>query len=127
MADATRRRPRNPRETAMSVASDSSVRNASPQRARRYALAALAIAMGLAVWGIVSRVSARATLATDPWALALPTVSTIKPIQGPAAEALVLPGSVQAYNEALIHARTNEYLLNWYTDIGTPVQQRLLL
>ena len=111
----------------MSVASDSSVRNASPQRARRYALAALAIAMGLAVWGIVSRVSARSTLATETAALALPTVSTIKPMQGPAAEALVLPGSVQAYNEALIHARTNGYLLKWYTDIGTPVKKGQLL
>jgi RND family efflux transporter MFP subunit len=111
----------------MSVASDSSVRNASPQRARRYALAALAIAMGLAVWGIVSRVSARSTLATDTAALALPTLSTIKPMPGPAAEALVLPGSVQAYNEALIHARTNGYLLKWYTDIGTPVKKGQLL
>ena len=111
----------------MSVASDSSVGNASPQRARRYALAALAIAVGLAVWGIVSRVSARATLATDTAALAIPTVSTIKPMPGPAAEALVLPGSVQAYNEALIHARTNGYLLKWYTDIGTPVKKGQLL
>ena len=48
-------------------------------------------------------------------------------MQGPAAEALVLPGSVQAYNEALIHARTNGYLLKWYTDIGTRVKKGQLL
>ena len=111
----------------MSVPLDSSVRNASPQRARRYALAALVIALGLAAWGIVSRVAARVALASDTAALALPTVSTIKPMQGPAVEALVLPGSVQAYNEALIHARTNGYLLKWYTDIGTPVKKGQLL
>ena len=111
----------------MSVPSDTSVGNASPQRARRYALAGLVIALGLAAWGIVSRVAARAALATDTAAFALPTVSTIKPMQGPAAEALVLPGSMQAYNEALIHARTNGYLLKWYTDIGTPVKKGQLL
>src|SRR6266478_4225367 len=103
------------------------VGNVRSPRVRRYAFAALGIALGLAVWGIVSRVSARATLATDTAALAIPTVSTIKPTHGRAAEALVLPGSVQAFNEALIHARTNGYLLNWYTDIGTPVKKGQLL
>jgi RND family efflux transporter MFP subunit len=94
---------------------------------RQYALAGLAFALALAVWGIVSRVSARAVLAADTAALAIPTVSTIKPLQGPAAEALVLPGSVQAYNDALIHARTNGYLLKWYTDIGARVKKGQLL
>ncbi|MDB6042612.1 MAG: efflux transporter periplasmic adaptor subunit [Gammaproteobacteria bacterium] len=111
----------------MFVPSVSSARDVGSPRARRYALAALAIALGLAVWGILSRVSARATLATDTATLAIPAVSTIKPAQGQAAEALVLPGSVQAYNEALIHARTNGYLLNWYTDIGTRVKKGQLL
>src|SRR5262249_49137969 len=50
-----------------------------------------------------------------------------KPLQGPAAEALVLPGSVQAYNDALIHAQTSGYLLKWYTDIGAPVNRGQLL
>ena len=36
---------------------------------------------------------------------------------------MVLPGSVQAYYEAPIYARTNGYLQAWYTDIGTPVQE----
>jgi RND family efflux transporter MFP subunit len=93
----------------------------------RYALAGVAITLILAAWGIASRVSARATLAVDTAAMAIPTVSTIKPEQAPVAESLVLPGSVQAYNTALIHARTNGYLLNWYTDIGARVKKGQLL
>ena len=93
----------------------------------RYALAGLAVAVILAAWGIVGRVAARATLAADTAAMAIPTVSTIKPEQAPATESLELPGSVQAYNNALIHARTNGYLLNWYTDIGARVKKGQLL
>ena len=39
----------------------------------------------------------------------------------------MLPGSVQAYYEAPIYARTNGYLRIWYTDIGTPVKKGQLL
>ncbi|HEX8783278.1 MAG TPA: efflux RND transporter periplasmic adaptor subunit, partial [Steroidobacteraceae bacterium] len=56
-----------------------------------------------------------------------PTVITAKPHQGPAADALVLPGSVQAYYEAPIYARTAGYLKAWFTDIGTPVKKGQLL
>jgi RND family efflux transporter MFP subunit len=90
---------------------------------RSYGLAALVIVFSLAAWGIVSRVSERAVLATDTAELAIPTVSTIKPTPGSAAEQLVLPGSVQAYNEAPIFARTNGYVREWYTDIGTRVKK----
>src|SRR6202007_1008076 len=40
---------------------------------------------------------------------------------------LVLPGSVQAYYEAPIYARTSGYLKTWYTDIGAPVKKGQLL
>jgi RND family efflux transporter MFP subunit len=100
-----------------------SIRNASARRVRSYGLAALVIVFSLAAWGIVSRVSERAVLATDTAELAIPTVSTIKPTPGSAAEQLVLPGSVQAYNEAPIFARTNGYVREWYTDIGTRVKK----
>jgi RND family efflux transporter MFP subunit len=104
-----------------------SIRNASVHRSRLYGLAAIVIALSLAAWGIVSRVSQRATLATDTAELAIPTVSTIKPTPDSAAEQLVLPGSIQAYNEALIFARTNGYVRQWYTDIGTRVKKGQLL
>jgi multidrug efflux pump subunit AcrA (membrane-fusion protein) len=96
-------------------------------RSRRYGLVAIVVALSLAAWGIVSRVSERAALATDTAELAIPTVSTIKPTPGSAAEQLVLPGSIQAYNEAMIFARTNGYVRQWYTDIGTRVKKGQLL
>jgi len=104
-----------------------SMRKASAHRARRYGFAALVIAVGLAAWGIVCRVSERATLATDTAELAIPTVRTIRPTTGAAAERLVLPGSVQANYEAMMFARTNGYLRTWYTDIGTRVKKGQLL
>jgi RND family efflux transporter MFP subunit len=104
---------------------DPSIRNSSAHRTRRYGLglAALVIALSLAAWGIISRVSARATLAKDTAELAIPTVSTIRATPSSNADELVLPGSVQAYNEALIFARTNGYVREWYTDIGTRVKK----
>jgi multidrug efflux system membrane fusion protein len=99
----------------------------SAHRTRRYGLAALGIAVALAAWGIVSRVSERATLAAQTADLAIPTVSTVKPAPTSAAEKLVLPGSVQAFNEAMIFARTNGYVREWYTDIGTRVKKGQVL
>jgi multidrug efflux pump subunit AcrA (membrane-fusion protein) len=111
----------------MSTRAETAIRNTTAHSARRYGLAALLIALSLAAWGIVSRVSERKALATDTAELAIPTVSTIKPSPGSAPEPLVLPGSVQAYNEAMIFARTNGYVRNWYTDIGTRVKKGQLL
>src|SRR5580700_67239 len=99
----------------------------SDARLRRYAWIALAIAIGLAVWGIVSRVSARNALSRQTATAAVATVVTVKPTVAPGSEALVLPGSVQANYEAPIYARTNGYLRAWYTDIGTPVKKGQLL
>ena len=38
-------------------------------------------------------------------------------------EELVLPGTLQAYDESPIYARTNGYLLRWYKDIGSRVNK----
>jgi RND family efflux transporter MFP subunit len=96
-------------------------------RLRRYAWIAAAIAVGLAVWGIVSRVNARNALGRQTAVAAATTVVTVKPTLAPGSEALVLPGSMQAYYEAPIYARTNGYVRAWYTDIGTPVKKGQLL
>ena len=53
---------------------------------------------------------------------AVPTVVVMKAAQGPASEEIVLPGTVQAWHEAPIYARTSGYLKGWKTDIGTPVK-----
>ena len=99
----------------------------SDARLRQFAWIAVAIAVVLAVWGIVSRVSARYALSRQIAIAAATTVVTVKPTVAPGSEALVLPGSVQANYEAPIYARTNGYLRAWYTDIGTPVKKGQLL
>jgi RND family efflux transporter MFP subunit len=98
---------------------------ASPYR--RYLWVAIALVLLLAVWGILSRLLTRNALAREAHEAAIPTVITAKPQQGPAADTLVLPGSVQAYYEAPIYARTSGYLRAWYTDIGTQVKKGQLL
>jgi multidrug efflux pump subunit AcrA (membrane-fusion protein) len=40
---------------------------------------------------------------------------------------LVLPGSLQAFKESPIYARTNGYLVRWYKDIGSRVKKGELL
>jgi RND family efflux transporter MFP subunit len=94
---------------------------------RRYSLILLVVALCLAVWGEVSRVRARASLGKDAAQAAIPTVVTVSPNRTPLGEELVLPGSVQAYIEAPIYARTNGYLREWRTDIGTQVTKGQLL
>ena len=54
-------------------------------------------------------------------------MAVVHPIAEPADEELVLPGTLQAYVESPIYARTNGYLLRWYKDIGSRVTQGELL
>src|SRR6202008_4187516 len=60
-------------------------------------------------------------------ALAVPTVAVIHPTPEDGAEDLVLPGTLQAYVESPIYARTNGYLKKWYHDIGSRVNKGDLL
>jgi RND family efflux transporter MFP subunit len=97
------------------------------RKIRRYSLILLIVALTLAVWGEVSRVRARSSLGKETAQAAIPTVITVTPNRTPLGEELVLPGTVQAYIEAPIYARTNGYLKDWRTDIGTQVTKGQLL
>jgi RND family efflux transporter MFP subunit len=66
-------------------------------------------------------------LAKETETLAIPTVAVIHPSMESAEEDLVLPGTMQAYVESPIYARTNGYLKAWYHDIGSRVRQGELL
>jgi RND family efflux transporter MFP subunit len=96
-------------------------------RTRRYVLILVGVAVLFAIWGIVSRLSARMALEKQASEAGVATVTTTKPHAGPGSDKLVLPGSVQAFYEAPIYARTNGYLKVWNTDIGTPVKKGELL
>jgi RND family efflux transporter MFP subunit len=93
----------------------------------RYALILLIVALILAVWGVASRVYSRNQLGQETTQEAIPVVIVEKPSASPPSEDLVLPGSVQAFVEAPIFARTSGYLRTWYTDIGDAVKKGQLM
>src|SRR5256712_9546263 len=88
------------------------------------------VVIGLVVVGAVTLFQRRAqyqALAKETETLAIPTVAVIHPATESAQEDLVLPGSMQAYVESPIYARTNGYLKKWYRDIGSRVRRGELL
>jgi RND family efflux transporter MFP subunit len=93
----------------------------------RYAVILGILALVLALWGILDRVLFRNALAREASDSAAVQVLTIKPTEGPATEELVLPGTVQAFIEAPIYARTSGYLRSWASDIGAHVKQGQVL
>ncbi|MEA3151661.1 MAG: hypothetical protein QOD56_2600 [Gammaproteobacteria bacterium] len=97
------------------------------RKIRRYALVLVVVAVALGAWGEISRVLARNALGKETAGDAVPTVATVSANRTELGEDLVLPGTVQAFAEAPIYARTNGYLKVWYTDIGTPVKKGQLL
>ncbi len=88
------------------------------------------VAAGLAVLvvvvGLVTRVSADQSQAAWTQDQSIPTLNLAK-IDAGGERQLVLPGDVQAFNTAPIHARVGGYLKHWYVDIGTPVKAGQLL
>ena len=90
----------------------------------------LAVVLLLVILGaatLLQRRSEYRTLAKETETLAIQTVGVIHPTPELAQEDLVLPGTMEAYVEAPIYARTNGYLKKWYHDIGSRVQQGELL
>src|SRR5271165_3917468 len=84
----------------------------------------------LVLGGIVSmlvRLRANRVLADETERNSIPTVAVVHPTAEKPDEELVLPGSLQAYEESPIYARTNGYLLRWYKDIGARVTKGELL
>jgi RND family efflux transporter MFP subunit len=114
-------------ETPMAPQPPQNNSNTPGQHIGRYALILLVVAILLAVWGVVSRVTARNRLGKETNEEAIPVVIVQKPDHSPPSQELVLPGNVQAFVEAPIYARTSGYLKSWYTDIGAPVKKGELL
>lgn len=80
-----------------------------------------------ALFVTLSRMRDSRVLADETARESIPTVAVVHPTQEKPDEELVLPGSLQAYEESPIYARTNGYLLRWYKDIGSRVTQGELL
>jgi membrane fusion protein, multidrug efflux system len=74
-----------------------------------------------------SRIRAGRALAKETEIDSVATVVVVHPTAEKPDEELVLPGSLQAYEESPIYARTSGYLLRWYRDIGSRVNKSELL
>jgi RND family efflux transporter MFP subunit len=85
------------------------------------------IVAGIVVMGVVPRLRAKAALRTETRDLAIPTVVVIHPKRGDPQQEIVLPGNMQAFEDAPIYARTNGYLKKWYVDMGGHVKAGQLL
>jgi RND family efflux transporter MFP subunit len=85
------------------------------------------IVAGVVAMGVVPRLRAKAALRTETRDLAIPTVVVIHPKRGDPQQEIVLPGNMQAFEDAPIFARTNGYLKKWYVDIGGHVKTGQLL
>jgi RND family efflux transporter MFP subunit len=81
----------------------------------------------IGVFLMFQRRSQYEALAKNTETLSVPTVSVIHPITEPGDENLVLPGTLQAFVESPIYARTNGYVKKWYRDIGSRVNKGELL
>ena len=87
----------------------------------------LAVALGLASWGISTRAKALSVVTKETRELAVPTVAVIAPERGAPQQEIVLPGTMQAFTDAGIYARVPGYLRKWYVDLGTPVRAGQLM
>src|SRR5437016_9225970 len=102
---------------------------AQPRKTRLFGILFVAVIVLVIVGAITlfQRRSQYQALAKETETLAVPTVAVIHPTVEASEEGLVLPGSMQAYVESPIYARTNGYLKKWYRDIGSRVRQGELL
>jgi len=87
-------------------------------------LLVLLIAGGLTLF---VRMGHTRALAKETEQNAVPTVSVVHPVAEKPDMELVLPGSLLAYKESPIFARTNGYLVRWYKDIGSRIKKGELL
>lgn len=93
----------------------------STGRLKLAGLIAAAVAALVVVVGLVGRVNADQSERAWTREQAIPTISLAK-VEGGGVRQLVLPGEVQAFNTAPIHARVSGYLKRWYADIGAHVK-----
>jgi RND family efflux transporter MFP subunit len=76
---------------------------------------------------MLGRANHERALAKETERETVPTVAVAYPQSEKPDEDLVLPGSLLAYEDSPIYARTNGYLVSWYKDIGSRVTKGELL
>ena len=100
---------------------------ASPRKAIFVVLIVVVILALSGALSMFSRIRDGRALAKETEIDSIATVVVVHPIAEKPDEELVLPASLQAYEESPIYARTSGYLLHWYKDIGSRVNKGELL
>jgi membrane fusion protein, multidrug efflux system len=76
---------------------------------------------------LIGRAGHERALAMETERETIPTVAIVHPLAEKPDEELLLPGSLLAYENSPIYARTSGYLVRWYKDIGSRVSEGELL
>lgn len=90
-------------------------------------LVGLGLAAVVVGGGLLSRGAATQRVKAWTDSAAIPTVNLIAPEAPQGDQSLVLPGQVEAFYNAQIHARVPGYLKRWYQDIGAQVRSGQVL
>lgn len=94
------------------------------QRSLKWAgIAVACLAAAIILLGAYIRFSEASNLRSWTREAQVPTVALISPAGGGKAQALALPGTLQAYYDAQIYAQVPGYVHAWYKDIGAHVKK----
>ncbi|HEY4030048.1 MAG TPA: efflux RND transporter periplasmic adaptor subunit [Caulobacteraceae bacterium] len=107
--------------------SSEALRYQAPRNLKLLGLIALAVAAGVVILGVISRVHADQGVRTWTKAQELPTVSLVEAKADTAPGTLTLPAQLQAYENAGIRPRVSGYVKDWKVDIGSVVKKGQLL
>jgi RND family efflux transporter MFP subunit len=94
---------------------------------RRAGIAGAGLLAAILLFGIYTRFVEASDLKSWTSEEDIPTVALISPIANGKAQALVLPGALQAFYDAQIYSRVPGYVHAWYKDIGAHVKKGDLL
>lgn len=98
-----------------------------PRGLRTGGIVIAVVLVAIVAIGLTQRARSSSELRDWTDANALPVVATVQPQPLGAGAALQLPGRLEAYASAPIHARTSGYLKDWKVDIGAHVKAGQLL
>jgi len=115
------------RRQQATLASPPDLPPAPPRKALMIVGVALLILLVAGAITLISHASHERALAKETERVTVPTVAVVHPTPEAPDEELVLPGSLLAYEESPIYARTSGYLVKWYKDIGSRVKEGELL
>lgn len=100
---------------------------APPRKAMMIVGVAVLILLVAGAVTLIGHESHERALAKETERETIPTVAIVHPQAERPDEELVLPGSLLAFEESPIYARTSGYLVRWYKDIGSRVKEGELL